>query len=277
MAIWSKSCRGPNLHAANGSRGGYPQGHSKPHNLCADVLLPEHLWSESLLDYAVTRAVRNGTYRNKGVLTGLSIGSGKIQARLYDKVLEIATKSHKVWMFDVWGLGGVPEGYKVIRVEFQLRREAIKELGVDTWSDFQEKADAVWAYCTKEWLKFCDEPTREHKYRSPLPWWAAVQENFMGAQDPCPAVRAEASRVAADQLIAQLVGLASSLEALRWQGSGGKVPNYLEPRAAFARAVRMAEKLGLDGFEFAKKVEEKLSKYPRAQSDEAEKESGGHE
>jgi len=33
-------------------------------------------------------------------------------------------------MFDIWGLKEVPEGKKIIRIEFQMRREVLKQLGL---------------------------------------------------------------------------------------------------------------------------------------------------
>ena len=85
------------------------------------------------LNYAVSRCkkmtVRLGNHLSK--LQTIEIGTRKsqIMARLYDKPLEIRERSNKDWMFDVWKLNTVPEGTRIIRCEYQLKREAIKDLG----------------------------------------------------------------------------------------------------------------------------------------------------
>lgn len=151
-------------------------------DLCVDVLLPAAAWSVHVKDHLVTRAVNVASFDWHRKLTGLGIGSGMISARLYDKPLEIATQSHKVWMFDVWRLPSVPLGRRVIRVEFQLRREAIKDLGIDTLAELLAQGGNVWAYCTQEWLKLQDDPGKHHTQQQTLPWWGVVQNGFAGAQ-----------------------------------------------------------------------------------------------
>jgi hypothetical protein len=131
-------------------------------DLCVDITLAKEMWSLDLMKYAVKRASDISSHYHHNNLTGISIGRDKISARIYDKFLEIKQKSRKFWMFDVWGIDEVPKGKKIIRIEFQLRREALKEMGLDTFDDFFENIEKVWAYCTKKWLKFEDNPGMHH-------------------------------------------------------------------------------------------------------------------
>jgi len=105
-------------------------------DLCVDVLLPRAVWSASLLGLCVCPArSRNAHFCNRA-FSGVSLGRGVIVARIYDKALEIATRSRdKRWMYDVWGLERVPADRVVVRVEFQVRREALKSLGLETIGD----------------------------------------------------------------------------------------------------------------------------------------------
>jgi hypothetical protein len=65
-------------------------------------------------------------------------------ARLYDKVIEIETKSKKTWMYGIWKMEGPPKNGRVIRVEFQLRREVLRQLAIDTvWQLFKPPWPAV--------------------------------------------------------------------------------------------------------------------------------------
>ena len=99
---------------------------------CIDILLPEEIWDKKLIDKSVTRSRHAGMYFNNKRLTGVTFGKGHIHARFYDKALEIEQKSKKYWFYDeVWKIDEVPEGYKLIRIEFQLQREIIKNLGLN--------------------------------------------------------------------------------------------------------------------------------------------------
>ena len=56
---------------------------------------------------------------------------------------EIRDQSHKYWMYDLWNIkkGSVGPDKRVVRVEFQIRREVIKDLGIDTPKNLFEKID----------------------------------------------------------------------------------------------------------------------------------------
>jgi hypothetical protein len=179
-------------------------------DLCLDLMVPENLWTPEIMSYAVNRAKETGTYHHCKNLEGLRIGKGGILARIYDKVLEIKNQSKKFWMFEVWKLDQVPEGRKIIRIEFQLRREVIKSLGLNVIQDLFEDAPRAWAYCTQNWLKFQDRPGLHHTQRTTLPWWQAVQKGFLGVQDAEPLVREKASAGEIRQLALQTYGSLTS-------------------------------------------------------------------
>ena len=214
-------------------------------DLYIDILLRESLWSLELMKYAVTRASDVSPHFRHGHLTGISIGKGLISARIYDKPLEIKQHSGKSWMFNVWELDEVPEGKKIIRVEFQLRREGIKEMGLDTFDDFFENIQNVWAYCTGKWLKFEDNPGGHHTQRSPLEWWKVVQNGFNGVQDPKPVIRSKAFRTDRIQLACQAFGQMTPLQAALMEEEGtdrnAKV-NMFEAGEALLKALDEAGK-----------------------------------
>ena len=189
-------------------------------DLYIDILLPEGLWSLGLMKYAVTRASDVSPHFRHGQLTGISIGKGVVSARIYDKFLEIKQQSKKFWMFDVWGIDKVPEGKKIIRVEYQLRREGIKEMRLETLDDFLENIENVWAYCTNKWLKFQDHPGAHHTQRSTLKWWEVVQNGFNGVQEPKPVIRSKAFRTDRKQLADQAFGQMTSLQAALFEEEG---------------------------------------------------------
>jgi hypothetical protein len=81
-------------------------------------------------DAWVTRAQDIDTYSRQRAFTGWSIGlGGDIGARLYDKTLELK-KSRKDYLKPLWSAKGWEPDQSVWRLEYQLRREVLKELGV---------------------------------------------------------------------------------------------------------------------------------------------------
>jgi hypothetical protein len=182
-------------------------------DLCLDLMVPEGFWSSEIMDYAVNRAKETRTYHHYKDLEGFQIGKGVILARIYDKVMEIRDQSKKYWMFEVWKIDQVPEGRKIIRIESQLRREAIKGLGLDTVDELFAYCPNLWAYCTQEWLKFQDRPGLHHTQRTTWPWWEVVQKGFLGVQDAEPLVREKACGWEVRQLALQTYGCLTSFMA----------------------------------------------------------------
>jgi len=189
-------------------------------DLCVDFLMPEDYWSYKLMDYAVTRATDVAPYYRYKILTGIRIGKGIITARLYDKPLEIKQQSKKEWMFDIWGMKHAPKGKKIIRIEFQMRREVLKELGLNKCDDLFKKIEKAWAYCTQKWLKFQDRPGLHHTQRSILGWYEEIQNGFKGIQGAEPLVREKAVRVDKRRLMQQANGLIVSLHAINLEEQG---------------------------------------------------------
>ncbi len=181
-------------------------------DFCVDMIVPEEMWSEEILKYLVTRARDNSSHRTGPVFTGISIGKGGVVARIYDKHFEITRKSKKTWMFDVWKIDQPPPGKKIIRVEFQLRREVVKSLMLDKIGDLFEMEEHVWVYLTR-WLKFQDRPGEHHTQRTTLEWWKNVQKGYKGSQDAHPVIRKEACRSDKRRLAQQMYGLMTSLKA----------------------------------------------------------------
>lgn len=187
-------------------------------DLCVDILIPEIFWNTDILDFVVSRCKKmNAHFGNKkSKLQTIEIGTRKspIMARLYDKPQEIKERSKKEWMYDVWKLKSIPKGMKIIRIEYQLRREIIKQFGLNQYEDLYKYYPNVWASCTKEWLSFRDNPGKHQKnQRKVLSWWRIVQNGFKHMQDPDPLIRFKASKADEKQLVAQAFGHLTSLQA----------------------------------------------------------------
>ena len=232
-------------------------------DLCVDFLMPEKLWSYELMDYAVTRAVDTAPYFRHKKLTGIRIGKDIISARLYDKPLEIKQQSRKYWMYDIWGIIEVPDGEKIIRIEFQLRREILKQLGLNKVDDLFQKVDQAWAYCTKSWLKFQDRPGLHHTQRSTFKWYEEIQDGFRGAQGAEPLVREKAINMDKKRLMQQANGLIIALHAIDQEEKRADRDKPVNIEDCIYSYVDEVSKHRPDQAEIQSKVTRKRSKYHR--------------
>jgi hypothetical protein len=60
-------------------------------------------------------------------------------------------------------------------VEFQLRREVLRELGVECFDDLHVRANGIWRYLTDEWLSLRVKDNPNVSRRSVHPVWAILQ------------------------------------------------------------------------------------------------------
>ena len=116
--------------------------------------------------------------------TGCTIGPGAdLQCRIYDKTEEIRTQSNKRWMFPIWSAAGWDGSSVVWRVEFQIRREILLQLGVGSWETFAERIQDAWRYLVEKWLRLAIPRSAGYrKFEWPTdPAWIVVQRSQFGA------------------------------------------------------------------------------------------------
>lgn len=111
--------------------------------------------------------------------SGITFGSGDIMLRIYDKTLELKRNPTKQSVFaSVWQKENFDD-QPVTRVEYQLRRDVLKQMKVDSLRDLQRKRAGVWRYCTMKWTRFSLDPVDRHNRHQDRaimhPWWKEVQ------------------------------------------------------------------------------------------------------
>lgn len=145
-------------------------------DLCADFIPPFPV-VQCPVEAWVTRAKKRDPHYDGIRFTGWSIGKGDISARLYDKLHEVKTVSKKDYLFDLWRLDGWNGGEAVWRLEGQLRRPVLKELGVNSVDDLLGNLDGLWAYCFQKWLVLkLPQAGDSNSSRWPFdPLWVALQ------------------------------------------------------------------------------------------------------
>lgn len=144
-----------------------------------DLFMDSQGWPLSAHDRGrfVCRAGQRVTYEAEDALTGLRFGSGKsgaVLARIYDKTEEMRLKGTDWWPAK-WGEKYQP-GERVLRVEFQVGRPLMREVGVSTPADVLAQLPGIWGYLTDEWLTFRDVTDDATRSRWPVaPEWSDVR------------------------------------------------------------------------------------------------------
>ena len=101
----------------------------------------------------VSRADARNLFETAQEFNGLKIGkreSGTISARLYDKTIQSSKTGTAYWK-DLWGEAYDP-ALPVMRVEFELHREVLRQFGVSTPDEVLGASGSMWHYLTHEWL-----------------------------------------------------------------------------------------------------------------------------
>lgn len=136
---------------------------------------------------------------SRQVVTGFTVAAGApVMARIYDKTAELIAQGDEYkreveaaqWKAHGW------KGGNVVRVEFQLRGEALDDLereagGLRDPSKLAEHLDPVWRYCTERWLRLVAPETATRLSRAHVdPRWIAVQAVRFVRDDAPQAIRA---------------------------------------------------------------------------------------
>ncbi|MFH7322615.1 hypothetical protein [Aeromicrobium sp. JJY06] len=137
------------------------------------------LFAETRWDF-VCKGKRRKTFEDGDDLETLYFGSGKpVLARLYDKTKETAAKGTDWWP-DVWG----PEyrrGEQVWRVEFEINRAYLKDVGLSSPEEVLDAAGRLWVKLSGEWLTLRVPTEDSNRSRWPVsPVWEVVQAATFG-------------------------------------------------------------------------------------------------
>jgi len=265
-ALWlhgADACVARLLHLVESVGGHVLKNQLSRADICTDIILPDSLWGMSLLDHIVTRAAIEDPHLKHRTLTGFSIGRGKVSARIYDKPREIAEKSKKFWMYKVWGLESVPEGCRVIRIEYQLRREGLAAFGLDVYPDLETVMPNLWASLTQDWLRLVEDASKHAARQYVMPWWRVVQQAVPGAQAACPLIRAQAIGDDIDQLGRQALGHITSMVALLRQGELIAPDELLDLDSHIPLIADLIRRAGWDDEKFTDEVKKKQAKRMR--------------
>lgn len=236
-------------------------------DLCLDFLMNEKDWHRDLIDYIVSRAKEIKTHTSERKLSGFAIGSGDIQARIYDKALEIRQKSSKTWMFEIWGIKDVPRGSRVIRLEFQMRREFLKEVKVDNPDDLILKIRDLWLYCVDHWLKFQDRPGKHHTQRRNMFWWDEIRKGFQDFHIGAGLVREKAVNMDKNKRYKAAAGNIIAWKSIDMDSKGEEIKE-IDFRQCLKDFCNSELSLEIKKEKVKEKIIEKMAKYHRVEKKE---------
>jgi hypothetical protein len=159
-------------------------------DLCADLAISiseSKIHDQSLhigLPSKFTDFHHLASFHSQYVLTGVQLGVGDIVLRAYDKIKEMSDKKAKpkeIFFQEKWG-----NKSEITRVEFQLRREVIKEFFPKD-SSFKvvfRSISKIWRYLTDKWFRQVSEPvdraSKNHQRYEISFFWQQVQDAFDG-------------------------------------------------------------------------------------------------
>ncbi|MEL7267703.1 MAG: replication initiation factor domain-containing protein, partial [Planctomycetota bacterium] len=158
-------------------------------DLCADVVGLEmrEVFSDWLNNRGITQTrkfaiygVRGSNGRGLDGVQTLSLGArnADCQLRIYDKVAEVAGDQWKTDLMVANRWGGLVEN--AARVEFQIRREKLREMGFDSLESVLQGLSHMVSVLTSEWFRVADDDVdRRHTERSSnAQWWDNVCNAF---------------------------------------------------------------------------------------------------
>lgn len=197
---------------------------------------------------ATTRGKDVRTHASGSRMTAFTVGkrSGSVYLRVYDKTQELQEKGHLSalsggevthYLPELWRQNGwkgqtdqkktkpdKPEYERVIRVEFELGREALSQFlsrtgqddgFVDTWDRGLAQVDAIWQYCVLKWFVVREPGEASQKTRWQVAgWWEKLAALPMVAAPQVAGARV-CQRSSSLRKLGQLAaGVAVSLGAL---------------------------------------------------------------
>lgn len=185
-------------------------------DLFVDFVSPVEMnsWDQSAW---VTRAHNIASYSLRRRFSGWSIGmGGVIGARLYDKTLELE-KSKKDYLKPLWKMAGWDEQSPVWRLEFQYKREALKELGVLEMEHLIQHCGGLWKYAATDWLRLTvpnSDDTNQTRWNN-HPLWSDLAAVNWSHRQASPLSRIRKERIPHEQsfFVNGLGGLTSFMAA----------------------------------------------------------------
>lgn len=122
-----------------------------------------------------SKSVKDCKHRGSRKTQTFTFGlGGDIVLRVYDKVSEIKQKSDKVWFYTLWG-----QDKDVWRIEWQVRKEVLKDFSIATFDDLMAQVGDLLRYLATEHTSLRVPTDDSNSSRWPLhPLWKDLLEKI---------------------------------------------------------------------------------------------------
>jgi len=146
-------------------------------DLCVDFITSFPVEDISVREW-VTRARKISQHTVGRQASGFSIAqSGAVSGRLYNKTLEMQSRP-RPYLESIWQASGWDGQQAVWRLEFQFRRQALRDLGVVRYVEMREVLSGLWQYASQKWLRHTIPSASDStQSRWPTsPFWQVLQQ-----------------------------------------------------------------------------------------------------
>ena len=152
-------------------------------DLCVDFITDHPLNAIVDTDW-VTKAKDMDRYSVQRQFSGWVIGRGKISARLYNKTLEM-NKKPRPYLEELWIESGWDGHQDVWRLEFQIRRDCLRDLDIITFENLMHNLAGLWNYSTQNWLRLSipNENDKTQTRWPTAPVWESLQSAIWTGND----------------------------------------------------------------------------------------------
>jgi hypothetical protein len=146
-------------------------------DLCADFYIPSGLTFEYLQSRQVgKRKIRPEIVGDRLESYGIGAAGASITGKIYDKLLEIGKHTEKKWQRELWPQWTTfASTARIWRMEFQLLKPALNDLGILTIDDIMAKGGGLWTYLTTQWVTFRVLDNSRSTRRTEDHGWQVVQ------------------------------------------------------------------------------------------------------
>ena len=200
------------------------------------------------------------TYRRK--VSGMNFGSrntGRIYCRIYNKTLEVTQKRQKVGFYQIWKNYGL-DIENIWNVEFELKRDFLRRISVNTVEDLFDSLKTIWEYCTCKWLVKTNLDRTRIERSTIDSCWEKIQHAFDNCNSREFISVAEQKEADANVLIPGMMGYLTSY------GAKVGINNYSNVMTLFSQ--RGNEYLNNKNTDFRKEVITKRKVLIQERSDE---------
>jgi hypothetical protein len=133
----------------------------------------------------VSRATARTTYEDDDIFTGFAFGrrkTGTVSSRIYDKSITSENSSPTMWKM-IWGKAYDPL-LPVLRVEFELGRNGLREYGLSNLEETLDSVGSLWASLTSHSLSHRTPTSDLTRSRWPIsPQWLCVSRALASETD----------------------------------------------------------------------------------------------